>query len=379
MAPGAAAKKKKPKPSAAAAGQQAGDGGGPAGLPRPKPQKMASLNEPQQAKPPVRRTLGLAQQQQQRLAATYSDDDVDEGEDGQGSGGHDDDGDDDDDDGGAGSPSVGASLPVPVSRGGPMGARPFGAFYPGVNSGSGMQQQGSPSGSGATHSGGTHGTSGIAAADGGKRWPLAGAANGNGRTAQAGGVGSGLGRPSANGALSREHGEEEDVNGRSPLNQDTDSDGLDEVDGGAGGDPDHPLGPYIQAAPKGIEDDADVELYRKYIRFVPPARGPVRSEAQYRQYEQDYTAQYEVYDRLNQKYNEVLRQADEYIACAEAATKEDDKRRWHEELWRHGARYWRLVRVWREVRGALHQDLTAIRGAVAAYVDRCSTGGSVVS
>ncbi|EFJ51188.1 hypothetical protein VOLCADRAFT_88016 [Volvox carteri f. nagariensis] len=89
------------------------------------------------------------------------------------------------------------------------------------------------------------------------------------------------------------------------------------------------------------EDDKDGEWYSPYVDWKPEPHAAVQSVEQYEQYEREYRSKFEVYHRLNQKYNDVVREADQCRAA-----------------------------VWKRARRNLHVDLGDLRERVAEYVAR---------
>ncbi len=71
----------------------------------------------------------------------------------------------------------------------------------------------------------------------------------------------------------------------------------------------------------------------------------VQSTAQYEQYEREYRTKYEVYHRLNQRYNEVVRQAMALRAAVDEAAGPEERRRRIHALWQLGANKWKLLEV----------------------------------
>ncbi|GIL69412.1 hypothetical protein Vretimale_13503 [Volvox reticuliferus] len=118
------------------------------------------------------------------------------------------------------------------------------------------------------------------------------------------------------------------------------------------------------------EDDKDAEWYRAYVDWNPEPHAAVQSAEQYAQYEREYRHKFDVYSRLNQKYNEVVHEADAHRAAVEAARGPDEQNRCIRALWRLGATKWKLLEVWKQARRNLHADLGDLRDKVAEYVAR---------
>ncbi|GLI62794.1 hypothetical protein VaNZ11_005542 [Volvox africanus] len=121
------------------------------------------------------------------------------------------------------------------------------------------------------------------------------------------------------------------------------------------------------------EDDKDAEWYRSYVDWNPEPHAAVQSTEQYAQYEREYRHKFDVYSRLNQKYNEVVREADAHRAAVEAARGSEEQSRCIRALWRLGATKWKLLEVWKQARRNLHADLGDLRDKVAEYVARQAT------
>lgn len=80
--------------------------------------------------------------------------------------------------------------------------------------------------------------------------------------------------------------------------------------------------------------------------------------------------------RLNQKYSEVVREAESYRAAVEAAAPgSEQRRRSLAALWRLGAGKWRLLEAWKAARRNLHADLGDLRARVAEYAARAERQG----
>ncbi|KXZ53991.1 hypothetical protein GPECTOR_5g103 [Gonium pectorale] len=144
------------------------------------------------------------------------------------------------------------------------------------------------------------------------------------------------------------------------------------VGGAASPDYESGLDPELQAyADVDLdEEDKDAELYRSYVDWKPEPHAAVRSAEQYKQYEEEYRSKYDVYHRLNQKYGEVVREAEAQRAAVEAASGPEERHRCVMALWRLGASKWKLLEVWKRARRNLHADLTDLRDRVAEYVAR---------
>ncbi|GIL48784.1 hypothetical protein Vafri_5224 [Volvox africanus] len=121
------------------------------------------------------------------------------------------------------------------------------------------------------------------------------------------------------------------------------------------------------------EDDKDAEWYRSYVDWNPEPHAAVQSTEQYAQYEREYRHKFDVYSRLNQKYNEVVQEADAHRAAVEAARGSEEQSRCMRALWRLGATKWKLLEVWKQARRNLHADLGDLRDKVAEYVARQAT------
>ncbi|KAG2486988.1 hypothetical protein HYH03_014360 [Edaphochlamys debaryana] len=132
------------------------------------------------------------------------------------------------------------------------------------------------------------------------------------------------------------------------------------------------LDPEIQAYAEIdlIEDDKDAEWYRSYVDWKPDPRPAVQSLEEYEQYERQYRQEYDVYHRLNLKYNEVVREAEAHRAAVEAVAGAEERGKSVQALWRLGASKWKLLEAWKAARRNLHADLIQLRSRATEYISR---------
>ncbi|GAX82275.1 hypothetical protein CEUSTIGMA_g9704.t1 [Chlamydomonas eustigma] len=120
--------------------------------------------------------------------------------------------------------------------------------------------------------------------------------------------------------------------------------------------------------------DSDAELFAELEAAGPVVRAPIMSIEDHQRYKEEYKRKYDVYFKVHQKYNQVLRDAEALQQAVETCSDGQKREQWHRQLWRLGAIKMPLVKRWRHVAAFLSQDLEWIQSEVRSFLGRLQQG-----
>ena len=96
----------------------------------------------------------------------------------------------------------------------------------------------------------------------------------------------------------------------------------------------------------------------------------ITSPEEHERYAVEYRRLHDLYFRVQQRYNAVIRQVEGFLLAIESSSDPEQREAWRLEAWHVGAEHWLLIERWAVLAPLLMQAIDGIHFEVDAYVGR---------